>query len=82
MDEARGINNTLFVGGPVEQESLHFIYNKPLEIEGAIEVMEDLWWGGNFDQLKGLMQDNIITSNEVRFFLGYSGWAKDNWNQN
>ena len=33
--------------------------------------------GGNFESVKILLKQKKINSNEIRFFLGYSGWAKE-----
>jgi putative transcriptional regulator len=64
----------LFYGGPVDTDSVHFLHTKGDLIEGSYKVMPGVWWGGHFDQLKLLIEMNLITSANVRFYLGYSGW--------
>jgi putative transcriptional regulator len=66
----------LFMGGPVEIESIYYIHKLGEYIPGSIPIMEDLYWGGDFDHLKDLINSGFVKSNEVRFFLGYSGWGK------
>ena len=39
-------------------------------------VSDQIYWGGNFESLKSLLQHQEIKNTEIRFFLGYSGWAK------
>ena len=34
-----------------------------------------IYWGGDFDTLTQLLNDGAITTSEIRFFLGYTGWA-------
>src|ERR1700757_4931760 len=41
----------LYVGGPVSQDSLHFIYRNNQQVEDSVEIGENLYWGGNFEQL-------------------------------
>lgn len=66
----------LNIGGPVEQNTLHFIHKLgPDKIEGAIELNDGLYWSGNFEQMKFLMNSNLIEEDDVQFYLGYSGWA-------
>ena len=31
--------------------------------------------GGDFEILKAKLRQGLITSNQVRFFVGYSGWS-------
>ncbi|MFD2587109.1 YqgE/AlgH family protein [Croceitalea marina] len=64
----------VFNGGPVEQDNLYFIHKVPELIEGSIEISDGIYWGGNFEKTIQLINDRIITENDIRFFLGYSGW--------
>ncbi|HUM89696.1 MAG TPA: YqgE/AlgH family protein, partial [Prolixibacteraceae bacterium] len=66
----------IFVGGPVDIESLYFIHRYGQLIDDSVHIMGDLYWGGNFNQLKDLINKGKIDPNHVRFFLGYSGWDK------
>jgi putative transcriptional regulator len=65
----------LHLGGPVEKNTLHFIHRRPDLISGGDEVMDGVYWGGNFDQVKTLLNINTLKSDDVRFFIGYSGWS-------
>tara|TARA_R110001632_G_scaffold177223_3_gene296936 strand:+ start:3898 stop:4455 length:558 start_codon:yes stop_codon:yes gene_type:complete len=67
---------TIYQGGPVEQDNLYFIHKIPELIPDSIQVSKDIYWGGNFESLKTLLQENQIKNTEIRFFLGYSGWEK------
>lgn len=70
----------IFNGGPVEQDSLYFIHNVPDLVPNSVEISEGIYWGGDFDVVIDLVQQNRITSDNVKFFLGYSGWSKDQLN--
>ena len=35
----------------------------------------EFFWGGNFEKIISLINNKIITENDIRFFLGYSGWG-------
>ena len=62
----------IYQGGPVEQDNLYFVHRIPELLEDSIKVAEDIYWGGNFNQLKDLLSKGMIKNTDVRFFLGYS----------
>tara|TARA_B110000003_G_scaffold276576_1_gene324097 strand:+ start:28514 stop:29071 length:558 start_codon:yes stop_codon:yes gene_type:complete len=67
----------IYHGGPVEQDNLYFIHIIPELIPNSMKVGQNIFWGGNFESVKILLKQKKINSNEIRFFLGYSGWAKE-----
>ncbi len=66
---------TVYQGGPVEQDNLYFIHQIPQYIPESHELSNGLYWGGNFEKLESLLNNQQINSDEIRFFLGYSGWG-------
>ena len=71
----------IYYGGPVAPDNLYFIHRVPEKIEGSIPIVNDLFWGGDFEQVKELINKGEINAAEIRFFLGYSGWDSDQLNQ-
>ena len=73
------INSSIEVhyGGPVEPDNLYFIHNSPELLSGSIKINEELYWGGNFEKVIELLNDESIGENNIRFFLGYSGWGEN-----
>ena len=67
----------IFLGGPVESDSLFYIHTKGDQLEGATEIVPDLFWGGDIEALKELILIKRIEPQDIRFFIGYSGWAAD-----
>jgi putative transcriptional regulator len=74
VDGFEDFHGNIFTGGPVEQDTLHFIHCFP-EIEGRQEIREGIYWGGDFDSLRELAGRGKCTPDRVCFFLGYSGWS-------
>ncbi|MEH6681340.1 MAG: YqgE/AlgH family protein [Sediminicola sp.] len=64
----------VYNGGPVEQDNLYFIHKVPHLVEGSIEISNGIYWGGNFEKIVDLVNSLVITEEDIRFFLGYSGW--------
>ncbi|MCL4145527.1 UNVERIFIED_CONTAM: hypothetical protein GTU68_033972 [Idotea baltica] len=65
----------VYNGGPVEQDNLYFIHKVPHLIDNSIEISDGIYWGGNFDTTVNLINEKIISEDDIRFFLGYSGWS-------
>ncbi len=64
----------VYNGGPVEQDNLYFIHKIPHLIPHSIEISLGIYWGGDFSKVAQLIKDNTIKENDIKFFLGYSGW--------
>lgn len=64
----------IYNGGPVEQDNLYFIHNVPKLITSSIEISNGIFWGGDFEVTKKLINEAKINKNNIRFFLGYTGW--------
>jgi putative transcriptional regulator len=64
----------IYNGGPVEQDNLYFIHNIPDLIPNSIEISNGIFWGGDFEFTKELINTGVIKKKNIRFFLGYTGW--------
>lgn len=63
------------LGGPVSTDTIHYLHKLGDVIPDSVQVLDDLYWGGDFDAMKQLMATNQIAKDDIRFFLGYSGWS-------
>ncbi|PCJ84543.1 MAG: hypothetical protein COA57_09100 [Flavobacteriales bacterium] len=66
----------VFFGGPVTQNSLFYIHTLGKQLPDSKKVIKDVYWGGDFEQLKLLIDTNQVTNEQIRFFAGYSGWSE------
>ena len=67
----------IYNGGPVEQDNLYFIHNIPELIPNSIEISNGIYWGGDFESTKELINKGAINNDNIRFFLGYTGWNEN-----
>lgn len=74
MEDIKNIGEPVFVGGPVQQDTLHFIHRKTM-IDNSSQILEGIHWGGSFESLMFLTDTGQLSAENIRFFLGYSGWA-------
>ncbi len=70
------IDTRISMGGPVEQNSLYFIHTRPDLLLDSKLIVDNLCIGGDFGQLKKYLELGLITKEEIRFFVGYSGWSE------
>jgi putative transcriptional regulator len=65
----------VYTGGPVAENTLHFIHRVPEKLEGGIMIADGVYWGGDFEQVKELISGYKLNETEIKFFAGYSGWT-------
>lgn len=68
-------DSEVFFGGPVQTDTIHYVHCKGDILEESMEIVDGVYWGGNFSQLKTLIQEELISPKDIRFFVGYSGWG-------
>lgn len=64
----------LFLGGPVHPDRLFYLHTLGPKVTGSMEIIKGLYWGGEIEKLMELIDLKIVKPEEVRFFIGYSGW--------
>lgn len=62
-------------GGPVQRDGLFYVHTLGDTIPESIPITKGLFWSGNFETLKALIKTKKISENELRLFVGYSGWG-------
>ena len=65
----------LCMGGPVQPNTLHVLHRYGSSVGESIEVIEQIYWGGDFDTIQKKIEKETTTSEDIRFFLGYAGWT-------
>jgi putative transcriptional regulator len=74
MDDIKDYDTPAMVGGPVQQDTLHYLHRYP-GIDDAVEILDGVFWGGNFERVLFLLDSKQLPHKDIRFFLGYSGWS-------
>ena len=69
------VNFPLYIGGPVQQNTLHYIHRLGAQVDHSISLGKGFYWSGDFDQIKTLLNLGQVKPTDIRLFLGYSGWA-------
>ena len=70
-------DSRVFLGGPVNTENLFFLHRKGDLITNSQEIKEGLFWGGDIEDVKKLIDSSLLNPQDIRFYIGYSGWSKN-----
>lgn len=67
-------DHRIHFGGPVQRDQLFYVHTLGDKIQNSIPIAPGLWWLGDFEQLRSMIAKKEIGQQEIRFFIGYSGW--------
>jgi putative transcriptional regulator len=70
-----GWDEDLNMGGPVAPDTIHYLHSLGHIIPKSVQIEEHVFWGGDIDSIRGLIKTGQMKPSQIRFFLGYSGWA-------
>lgn len=73
--KSKVFENEVFIGGPVSNDRVYYLHTVPELLLDSDHVLGNLYWGRDFEALKHLVALNKIEADQVRFFMGYSGWG-------
>ena len=65
----------VYYGGPVATDTIHYIHNLGDLIEDSVKIGTGVYWGGDYEKLKFLIESGLVLKNNIRFYIGYSGWS-------
>jgi putative transcriptional regulator len=75
LPDVEGHKLPVYYGGPVQMNTIHFLHRYPEQIQGGIEIMKGVYWGGDFDAVIDLINSGKADPEKIRFYIGYSGWS-------
>lgn len=75
-EDLESFSGRVSIGGPVDKTNLYYIHRFGNSITGSEHIIDDLYFGGSFDEILEQIKSNPEQEKNVRFFVGYSGWSK------
>ena len=69
-------DSEVLFGGPVQTDTIHYIHTVGELLEESKKIADGVYWGGDFEKLKFLITSGLLNPQDVRFFVGYSGWSE------
>ncbi len=77
MKEMPEVDFPIYIGGPVDVERVFFIHDQGDIIPNSIKINKKYYWGGDLDVIKNMIANKQLSAENIRFFIGYSGWDPD-----
>ena len=74
LEEFKNIHWPLYEGGPVDQEHIYLLHKRPDLIQHGKKAVEDYFVGGDMKDVINAIQNNEITLEQLKLFIGYCGW--------
>ena len=68
-------DHPIYVGGPVQLNSMQILHCAPDHIAGGQSLMHGLWIGGELDHVARFIAEQEATEDRVRLLVGYAGWG-------
>lgn len=77
MENMPPIVSRVSIGGPVQSGNLYYLHTLGPHVTGSTEVVDGVYVGGDYEQLRAILATDPELARHVRFFVGYSGWEGD-----
>ncbi len=77
MENMPPIGARVSIGGPVQSGNLYYLHTLGAHVEGSLEVVDGVHMGGDYEHLRAILATDPGLAKHVRFFVGYSGWGRD-----
>jgi len=75
MEDMPALKAPVGIGGPVRSGNLYYLHTLGPHVEGCTEVVDGVYVGGDYAQLRSILEADARLAKHVRFFVGYSGWG-------
>ena len=66
----------IYYGGPVATDTIHYVHKLGNILKDSIPIKDGVFWGGDYEKLKFLIDAKQVNADQIRFFVGYSGWTE------
>ena len=75
IDILKSYNAKIYIGGPVSQSMVFYLYRSSRNVIDLDEICSGVYLGSNLETLESLYLDIKNPEENIRFYLGYSGWS-------
>ena len=75
IDILRSYNTKIYMGGPVSQSMVFYLYRSAKDVIDLDKICSGVYLGSNLETLESLYLDIENPEENIRFYLGYSGWS-------
>jgi len=73
-NEFGSFDSDIYLGGPVHVNNLFYVHSLGDIIKNSLKIIDGVYWGGDIDDIRKHIASGKLTTSDIRFFAGYSGW--------
>lgn len=81
LPQFKKITLPVYIGGPVATNTVHFIYKWFEPLTNSVKIVNNIYWGGDLNDLKEKLYSGVLNETNIKIFVGYSGWSRGQLNQ-
>lgn len=71
---------SIYLGGPVDTDVLYYIHKFNF-VKDSFKITDDLYFNGDIEEIKELVESGHADESNIKFFIGNSGWAPGQLNE-
>ena len=75
LDDFPNFDAYIYWGGSIKLDSIYYVHSIE-NLEGSHKISDGLFWGGDYQQLKTMIEADEIVPDQIKFLAGYSAWHK------
>jgi putative transcriptional regulator len=73
LDDFPEFDARVYWGGSTRLDSVYYIHTIP-QLKGALPIVNGIYWGGDYEQLKVMVESKAVTPQQIKFIAGYAAW--------
>ena len=87
LDDFPEFDAPVYWGGPIKLDSIYYVHSIR-NLPGSKKISEGIYWGGDYEQLKVMIESGEVTTDQIKFIAGFACWVPhqledeilhDNW---
>jgi putative transcriptional regulator len=87
LDDFPEFDAVVYWGGALKLDSIYYIHSIE-NLSGSHKIGDGIFWGGDYQQLKLMIEAGEVKTEQIKFLAGYSAWnplqleqelQTDNW---
>lgn len=76
LEDFPEFNAPVYWGGMIQLDSIYYVHS--IEgLEGKKKISDGIYWGGNYNQLKVMIESKQVDQSQIKFIAGFSAWEPD-----
>ncbi|MFM7216814.1 MAG: YqgE/AlgH family protein [Bacteroidota bacterium] len=76
LEDFPDFNAIVYWGGPLRLDSIYYVHRLP-KLAGSKKIGNGIFWGGDFRQLKVMIESGEVGEEDIKFIAGFAAWIPE-----